>query len=193
MTYEQNESDACLLLSVLFLFEAGGTKRKMVLKALHNHGKFSRHCSLRYVVCFFFLYSVCQLENWGYGIGELFSVWEYTLKQKWKWGGQQARMKDNRWTKRCTEWQPKRGKRWRGWPSRRWQDDIAEKEGTTWIREATDDNGRHWWRATSCSGWTKPSGNVCTGCCFFNEAFTLLGHEHWSLGSPWDEMLTVTL
>ena len=30
------------------------------------------------------------------------------------------------------------------------------KEGTTWIRKATDDNGRHWWRATSCSGWTKP-------------------------------------
>ena len=34
-------------------------------------------------------------------------------------------MKDNRWTKRCTEWQPRRGKRSR------------EKEGTTWIRKAT--------------------------------------------------------
>ena len=81
----------------------------------------------------------------------------------------------------------RRGKRSRGRPSRRWQDDIAEKEGTTWIRKASDrlqwktlmegyilqwvnkaqvngetgkqqteDNGRHWWRATSCSGWTKP-------------------------------------
>ena len=49
-----------------------------------------------------------------------------------------ARMKDNRWTKRCTEWQPRRGKRSRGRPSRRWQDDITEKEGTTWIRKATD-------------------------------------------------------
>ena len=49
-----------------------------------------------------------------------------------------ARMKDNRWTKRCTEWQPRRGKRSRGRPSRRCQDDITRKEGTTWIRKATD-------------------------------------------------------
>ena len=63
---------------------------------------------------------------------------EYTLKQKWRWAGHIARLKDNRWTKRCTEWQPRRGKRTRGRPSRRWQDDITEKEGTTWIRKATD-------------------------------------------------------
>ena len=52
--------------------------------------------------------------------------------------GHIARLEDNRWTKRCTEWQPRRGKRTRGRPSRRWQDDITEKEGTTWIRKATD-------------------------------------------------------
>ena len=46
-------------------------------------------------------------------------------------------MKDNRWTKRFTEWQPRRGKRSRGLPSRRWQDDIARKGGTTWNRKAT--------------------------------------------------------
>ena len=63
---------------------------------------------------------------------------EYTLKQKWKWAGHIARLKDNRWTRRCTEWQPRRGKRSRGRPSRRWQDDITEKEGNTWIRKATD-------------------------------------------------------
>ena len=50
-------------------------------------------------------------------------------------------MKDNRWTKRCTEWQPKRGKRSRGRPSRRWQDDI---EGITCIRKAID---RRQWKA----------------------------------------------
>ena len=49
-----------------------------------------------------------------------------------------ARMKDSRWTKRCTEWQPRRGKRSRGRPSRRWQDDITRKGGTTWNRKATD-------------------------------------------------------
>ena len=35
---------------------------------------------------------------------------EYILKQKWKWAGHVARMKDNRWTKRFTEWQPRIGK-----------------------------------------------------------------------------------
>ena len=69
---------------------------------------------------------------------EIIDIIEYTLKQKWKWAGHIARLNDNRWTKRCTEWQPRRGKRSRGRPSRRWQDDITEKEGTTWIREATD-------------------------------------------------------
>ena len=42
-------------------------------------------------------------------------------------------MKDNRWSKLCTEW-----------PSRRWQDNIARKEGTTWNRKATD---RGQWKA----------------------------------------------
>ena len=51
-------------------------------------------------------------------------------------------MKDNRWTKRCTEWQPRRGKRSRGRLCRRWRDDITRKEGTTWIRKAQ--NGRQW-------------------------------------------------
>ena len=81
---------------------------------------------------------------------------EYTLEQKWRLAGHIARMKDNRWTKRCTEWQPRRGKRSKGRPCRRWKDDITRKEGTTWNRKATEDNGRHWWRATSSSGWTKP-------------------------------------
>ena len=69
---------------------------------------------------------------------KIIDIMEYTLKQKWKWAGHIARLKDNRWTRRCTEWQPRRGKRSRGRPSRRWQDDITEKEGTTWIRKATD-------------------------------------------------------
>ena len=63
---------------------------------------------------------------------------EITLKRKWRWAGHIARMKYNRWTKRCTEWQPRRGKRPRGRPNRRWQDDITRKEGTSWNRKATD-------------------------------------------------------
>ena len=69
---------------------------------------------------------------------KVIDIIEYTLKQKWKWAGHIARLKDNRWTRRCTEWQPRRGKRSRGRPGRGWQDDITEKEGTTWIRKATD-------------------------------------------------------
>ena len=88
---------------------------------------------------------------------KIIDIIEYTLKQKWKWAGHIARMKDNRWTKRCTEWQPRRGKRSRGRPSRRWQDDITVREGTTWIRKATD---RHQWK-TLMEGyilqwWMKP-------------------------------------
>ena len=122
---------------------------------------------------------------------KIIDIIEYTLKQKWRWAGYISRLKDNRWTKSCTEWQPRRGKRSRGRPSGRWQDDITRKQQTTWIRKATDrrhwktlmesyilqwmdkasvkcetgkqyteDNGRHWWRATSCSGWTKPRWKV---------------------------------
>ena len=34
--------------------------------------------------------------------------------------------------------QARRGKRSRGRPNRRWQDDITRKDGTTWNRKATD-------------------------------------------------------
>ena len=69
---------------------------------------------------------------------------EYILKQKWKRAGYIARMNDNRWTKRCTEWQLRRRKRWRGRPRSRWQDDIAKTDETTCNRNATD---RRQWKA----------------------------------------------
>ena len=53
---------------------------------------------------------------------KIIDIIEYTRKQKWRWAGHIARIEDNRWTKRCTEWQPMRGKR-SGRPSRIWQDD----------------------------------------------------------------------
>ena len=40
---------------------------------------------------------------------QIIDITDYTLKQKWRWAGLTARMKDNRWTKSCTEWQPRRG------------------------------------------------------------------------------------
>ncbi|GFN86712.1 endonuclease-reverse transcriptase [Plakobranchus ocellatus] len=55
-------------------------------------------------------------------------------RQKWRWAGNIAREKDNRWTKRCTESQPRSGRRDRGRPEARWMDDfrrcIMAEEGT---------------------------------------------------------------
>ena len=39
-------------------------------------------------------------------------ILEEITKQKWKWAGHIACMKDNRWTVRCTEWQVRDGKRY---------------------------------------------------------------------------------
>ncbi|GFS26842.1 endonuclease-reverse transcriptase [Elysia marginata] len=36
---------------------------------------------------------------------------QYIAKQKWKWAGHVARLQENRWTLRVTEWQPRNGKR----------------------------------------------------------------------------------
>ena len=44
---------------------------------------------------------------------KIIDITEYTMKQKWRWAGHTARMKDNRLTKRCTERQPRRGKRFK--------------------------------------------------------------------------------
>ena len=41
-------------------------------------------------------------------------VVKFAAKQKWKWAGHVARLNDNRWTKRITDWQPRYGKRSRG-------------------------------------------------------------------------------
>ena len=62
---------------------------------------------------------------------------------KWKRAGHVARMNDNRWTVRCTEWQVRKGKRSRGRPRRRWHDDIQHWQGATWSRKARD---RQQWR-----------------------------------------------
>ena len=55
-------------------------------------------------------------------------------------------MHDNRWTKRCTEWQPREGRRKRGRPATRWRDDIEVTAGKTWMRKTND---REEWRRLS--------------------------------------------
>ena len=34
---------------------------------------------------------------------KIIDIIDFTLKRKWKWAGHIARLKDNRWTKRCAE------------------------------------------------------------------------------------------
>ena len=50
---------------------------------------------------------------------------QFVLKQKWKWAGHVARLDDNRWTQRVTEWQPREGRRSRGRQRKRWRDDLV--------------------------------------------------------------------
>ncbi|GFO17416.1 endonuclease-reverse transcriptase [Plakobranchus ocellatus] len=63
-------------------------------------------------------------------------VVQYIQRQKWRWAAHIAREKDNRWIKRCTEWQPRSGKRDRGRPEARWMDEIRRAAGPQWQRKA---------------------------------------------------------
>ena len=73
-------------------------------------------------------------------------VQKHIGNQKWRRAGHVGRVHDNRWTKRCTEWQPREGRRNRRRPSRGWRDDI-EKSGDAYRR------------AMFCSGLITPTSN----------------------------------
>ena len=62
---------------------------------------------------------------------------QYVTNTKWKWAGHIARMKDNRWTIRSTEWQTE-GVRPVGRPNRRWKDGIVGQQEAVWTRIAKD-------------------------------------------------------
>ena len=53
-------------------------------------------------------------------------ILEDVSKLKWKWAGHVARMRDNRWTSRATDWIPRNYKRSRGRPGTRWRDDLCK-------------------------------------------------------------------
>lgn len=61
-------------------------------------------------------------------------------KQKWRWAGHVARMNDNRWTKRTTEWYPRQNTRNRGRQRKRWHDDLMKLLGTNWTQIARNKN-----------------------------------------------------
>ena len=70
-----------------------------------------------------------------------------------KWAGHIARMENNKWTKKATEWTPKDGNRTRGRPKRRWRDELEETGGKLWTRMAHDrEEWRDLWRPSASSG-----------------------------------------
>ncbi|GFO11792.1 hypothetical protein PoB_003829700 [Plakobranchus ocellatus] len=63
-------------------------------------------------------------------------------------------------TKRCTEWQPRSGRRVRGRPGARWVDESGKQQVHKGRgRQKIGGNGRNLQRATSFSGWTKSPSN----------------------------------
>ena len=55
--------------------------------------------------------------------------------------GHGMRRRNNRWTVKVTEWQPRDGKRKQGRQRTRWKDDIHYFSGVTWNRLAADRDG----------------------------------------------------
>ena len=68
----------------------------------------------------------------------ILNIIKHITNTKWRWAGHVARMQDNRWTIRTTEWQVWKGRRPRGRPKMRWKDDIMKWQGATWTRTAKD-------------------------------------------------------
>lgn len=62
----------------------------------------------------------------------------FALKQKWKWAGHIKRCTDQRWTTRVTSWSGPTGKRSRGRPLTRWEDDLRRTAGPNWRNLAQD-------------------------------------------------------
>ncbi|GFN87864.1 endonuclease-reverse transcriptase [Plakobranchus ocellatus] len=69
---------------------------------------------------------------------QMINLFEYIKRHKWRWAGHIIREKDNRWRKRCTEWQPRSGKRDIRRPEAKWMDEIRKAAGPEWQRKAQD-------------------------------------------------------
>ena len=81
---------------------------------------------------------------------------QYVTNVKWKWAVNIARMKDNRWTLRSTEWQIK-GVRSVGRPNDTGEMTLwGNRERYGQGKQRTEKDGGLWRRVTSCSGRTQP-------------------------------------
>ncbi|GBP37630.1 Putative uncharacterized transposon-derived protein F52C9.6 [Eumeta japonica] len=57
---------------------------------------------------------------------------------KWRWTGHMSRENIEKWSRLVTEWYPRDGKRSRGRPNKRWEDDMRKIAGPVWSRLARD-------------------------------------------------------
>ncbi|GBP25145.1 Putative uncharacterized transposon-derived protein F52C9.6 [Eumeta japonica] len=57
---------------------------------------------------------------------------------KWRWTGHMSRENIEKWSRLVTEWYPRDGKRSRGRPNKRWEDDLRKIAGPVWSRLARD-------------------------------------------------------
>ncbi|GFO02521.1 endonuclease-reverse transcriptase [Plakobranchus ocellatus] len=89
---------------------------------------------------------------------QVINVVQYIQRQKWGWAGHIARKKDDRWTERHTERQPRSRRRDRGRPDR-WMISGEQQVHNGRGRHKIGGNGRHLQKATSCRVWTKPPSN----------------------------------
>ena len=62
----------------------------------------------------------------------------------WQWAGHISRRTDDCWGMRVLEWIPRIGKRKVGRPQARWNDDLRNVAGSSWMRVEED---RVRWRA----------------------------------------------
>ena len=59
-------------------------------------------------------------------------VRERAARLKWQYAGHNARQVDNRWNAQILKWRPRLGKRERGRPQMRWEEDIKRHAGLIW-------------------------------------------------------------
>ncbi len=71
--------------------------------------------------------------------------------KKWTWAGHVMRRRDNRWTTRVTEWQPRNIRRKQGRQRVRWRDEIRTFAGRSWSSLTLERGGECWERPLSCS------------------------------------------
>ena len=80
-------------------------------------------------------------------------VTKESREKKSSWAGHVARMKNDRWAKKTTEWTPREGKRARGKPKRRWRDEVEETFDVNWMQVAQDrEEWKRVWRQSASSG-----------------------------------------